>query len=149
MTGVNFDVTFYLLHEAIYYVGYKIVSSSFLNNLLKSVLKRQVPYLIGGTITGTIMAYYYGFLFAIIVNSIIWFVISTLVNKFYWKYTGFKEEFQLVSKYIGRIKKRKSRNNIIIEDVKHTGVSASNYRTAIEESNKEPNNSKSIKIPKR
>ncbi len=36
-----------------------------LDSLLKSVLKRQMPYLIGGTITGTIMAYYYGFLFAI------------------------------------------------------------------------------------
>ncbi len=91
-----------------------------LDNLLKSVLKRQIPYIIGGTITGTIMAYYYGFLFSIIVNSIIWFAISTLVNKFYWKYTGFKEEFQLVSKYIGRIKNRKSKNNIIIKDDKHT-----------------------------
>ncbi|WP_148687708.1 hypothetical protein [Candidatus Nitrosocosmicus hydrocola] len=65
-----------------------------------------MPYLIGGTITGTIMAYYYGFLFTIIVNSIIWFAISTLVNKFYWKYTGFKEEFQLAKKYVGRIKKK-------------------------------------------
>ena len=91
-----------------------------MDNLLKSVLKRQMPYLITGTITGTIMAYYYGFLFTIIVNSIAWFVISTLVNKYYWKYTGFKEEFQLVSKYIGRIKKRKSKNNFIIKDDKHT-----------------------------
>jgi hypothetical protein len=69
-----------------------------LDSLLRSVLKRQMPYLIGGTITGTIMAYYYGFLFAIIANSIIWFVISTLFNKYYWKYTGFRDEFQLVSK---------------------------------------------------
>ncbi len=70
-----------------------------------------MPYLIGGTITGTIMAFYYGFLFAIVVNSVIWFVISTLVNKYYWNYTGFKEEFQLVSKYIGRIKNNKKSNN--------------------------------------
>ncbi|VFJ14457.1 hypothetical protein [Candidatus Nitrosocosmicus franklandus] len=82
-----------------------------MDSLLKSVLKRQMPYLIGGTITGTIMAFYYGFLFAIVVNSVIWFVISTLVNKYYWNYTGFKEEFQLVSKYIGRIKKNKKSNN--------------------------------------
>jgi p-aminobenzoyl-glutamate transporter AbgT len=95
------------------------MSSSFLDNLLKSVLKRQMPYLIGGTITGTIMAYYYGFLFTIIVNSIAWFVISTLVNKYYWKYTGFKEEFQLISKYIGRIKKRKSKNNLAIKSDDH------------------------------
>lgn len=65
-------------------------SASCLDSLLKSVLKRQMPYLIGGTITGTIMAFYYGFLFAIVVNSVIWFVISTLVNKYYWNYTGFK-----------------------------------------------------------
>jgi hypothetical protein len=89
-----------------------------------------MPYLIGGTITGTIMAYYYGFLFSIIVNSIIWFAISTLVNKFYWKYTGFKEEFQLVSKYIGRIKKRKSKNSFIIKDDKHIGGENSNKYTS-------------------
>ena len=71
---------------------------------------RQMPYLIAGTITGTIMAYYYGFLFTVIVNSVIWFVISTLVNKYYWKYTGFKEEFQLISKYIQLVRKRKSNN---------------------------------------
>ncbi len=70
-----------------------------------------MPYLIGGTITGTIMAYYYGFLFAIIVNSIIWFIISIVVNKFYWKYTGFKEEFQLISKYMGHLQLKKSHNN--------------------------------------
>ena len=34
-----------------------------LDAILKSIIKRQIPFLIGGTITGTIMAYYYGFLF--------------------------------------------------------------------------------------
>ncbi len=112
-----------------------------MDSLLKSVLKRQMPYLIGGTITGTIMAYYYGFLFTIILNSIIWFVISTLFNKFYWKYTGFKEEFQLVSKYIGRIKKKKSKNNFIIKDDKHTeGANASNYPSSNDKGNKEIDN---------
>ena len=86
-----------------------------MDNLLKSVLKRQMPYLIAGTITGTIMAYYYGFSITVIVNSVIWFVISTLVNKFYWKYTGFKEEFQIISKYIDRLRKRKSKNNFAIK----------------------------------
>jgi hypothetical protein len=74
--------------------------------LLKSVLKRQLPYLIGGTITGIIMTYYYGFLFSIIVNSAIWFAISTVVNKYYWHYTGFREEIALASKYIINRKKR-------------------------------------------
>ncbi len=71
-----------------------------MDSLLKHTLKRQMPYLIGGTITGTLMAYYYGFLFSIIVNSIIWFAISTIVNKYYWHYTGFKDEMRLISKYI-------------------------------------------------
>ncbi|WP_458745879.1 hypothetical protein [Candidatus Nitrosocosmicus sp. T] len=109
-----------------------------MDNLLKSVLKRQIPFLIGGTITGTIMAYYYGFLFTIIVNSIIWFAISTLVNKFYWKYTGFKEEFQLVSKYIGRIKKRKSKNNFNIKEDKHT--EGENVKTDFSLNNTNSNN---------
>ncbi len=88
------------------------------------------------------MAYYYGFLFTIIVNSIAWFVISTLVKKFYWKYTGFKEEFQLVSKYIGRTKKKKkSKNNFIIKDDKHTEkVNANDYPASTNMGNKETDN---------
>jgi p-aminobenzoyl-glutamate transporter AbgT len=77
-----------------------------MDDLLKSVLKRQLPYLIGGTITGIIITYYYGFLFSIIVNSIIWFVISTVINKYFWHYTGFREEMALASKYILHRKKR-------------------------------------------
>ena len=90
-----------------------------------------MPYLTGGTITGSIMAYYYGFLTTIIVNSIIWFVISTLVNKYYWKYTGFKEEFQLISKYTSHIKKKKSKNKFINEKDKHKeGENANNYSSS-------------------
>ena len=78
--------------------------------ILKSTLKRQLPYLLAGTITGTFMTYYYGLLFSIIVNSIMWFAISTIVNKYYWHYTGFKDEFYLVSKYIIHRKKNNSKN---------------------------------------
>jgi hypothetical protein len=100
-----------------------------------------MPYLIGGTITGSIMVYYHGFLITIIVNSIVWFVVSTLVNKYYWKYTGFKEEFQIVSKYIGRIKKRKSKSNFIIKDEKYSeGMNANNCSTSIDKGNKETDN---------
>jgi len=53
--------------------------------ILKSILRRQIPFLIGGTITGTIMTYYYGFPFTIVVNSAIWYGISLIVNKYYWK----------------------------------------------------------------
>lgn len=84
-----------------------------MDSLLKITLKRQIPYLIGGTITGTIIAYYYGFLFSIIVNSIIWFAISTIVNKYYWHYTGFKDEMRLISKYLMPKKgNTKSNNNV-------------------------------------
>jgi hypothetical protein len=68
---------------------------STLKSTLKLTLKRQIPYLVGGTITGIIMSYYYGFIVSIIINSAIWFVISTVVNKYYWNYTGFKEEMYL------------------------------------------------------
>jgi hypothetical protein len=63
----------------------------------------------GGTITRIIMTYYYGFLFYIIVNSIIWFVISTVVNKYYWHY---RDEMALASKYIFN-RKRGYINNIL------------------------------------
>jgi len=53
--------------------------------ILKSILRRQIPFLIGGTITGTIMTYYYGFPFTIVVNSAIWYGISYVINKYYWK----------------------------------------------------------------
>ncbi len=78
-----------------------------MDSLLRTTLKRQVPYLIGGTITGIIISYYYGFLFSIIVNSIIWFAISTVVNKYYWHYTGFRDEKLLLSKYITHRKDNK------------------------------------------
>jgi hypothetical protein len=112
-----------------------------LDSLLKSVLKRQMPYLIGGTITGMIMAYYYGFLFTIIVNSIVWFAISTLVNKFYWKYTGFKEEFRLISKYIARIKKKKHSNDLVTKDDEHEeGENADKYPSSNDKDNKKTDN---------
>lgn len=95
-----------------------------METLLKSTLKRQVPYLIGGTITGIAITYYYGFLFSLLVNSAAWFAISTVVNKYYWKYTGFKDEMYLFSKYvihrknkestsarISKLDSRKERNN--------------------------------------
>jgi CDP-diglyceride synthetase len=66
-----------------------------LDTILKKIIKRQLPFLIGGTITGAIMTYYYGFLFSIIVNSAIWMLISFIVNKYY-KSTGFKDEKYLL-----------------------------------------------------
>jgi p-aminobenzoyl-glutamate transporter AbgT len=73
--------------------------------ILKSIMKRQIPFLIGGTITGTIMAYYYGFLFTIIVNSIMWYVISSLVSKYYYK--GINDQKYLIQYGLSKIKSRK------------------------------------------
>ena len=79
--------------------------------ILKSILRRQIPFLIGGTITGTIMTYYYGFPFTIVVNSAIWYGISYVVNKFYWKSKGLNDQKYLIQYALSKInfRKRKSK----------------------------------------
>ena len=80
-----------------------------LDTILKKILKRQLPFLIGGTITGVIMTYYYGFLFSIIVNSAVWMLVSFIVNKYYYKSTGFKDEKYLVQYGLAKINTRTKR----------------------------------------
>ena len=77
-----------------------------LDKILKSIIKRQIPFLIGGTITGSIMAYYYGFLFTIIVNSLMWYVISYLVSKYYYKSKGINDQKYLIQYGLSKIKSR-------------------------------------------
>ena len=74
--------------------------------VLKSIIKRQIPFLIGGTITGRIMANYYGFLFTIIVNSIMWYVISYLVSKYYYKSKGINDQKYLIQYGLSKINSR-------------------------------------------
>ena len=62
-----------------------------MDKILKAVLKRQIPFIIGGTITGIIVTYYYGFLFSIIVNSAIWCTSLFIVNNI----TGSQQEFEM------------------------------------------------------
>ena len=81
-----------------------------MDKALKSVVKRQIPFLIGGTITGTIMTYYYGFPFTIIVNSAIWWAISYLINKYYWKSSGLNDQKYLLQFAMSKIKTRKKKN---------------------------------------
>ena len=78
-----------------------------MDEVLKSILKRQIPFRIGGTITGIIMTYYYGFLFTIIVNSIIWYVISYLVSKYYYKSKGINDQKYLIQYGLSKLKSRK------------------------------------------
>ena len=77
-----------------------------LDAILKSIIKLQIPFLIGGTITGIIMTYYYGFLFTIIVNSAIWYVISYLVSKYYYKSKGINDQKYLIQYGLSKIKSR-------------------------------------------
>jgi hypothetical protein len=71
---------------------------------------RQIPFLIGGTVTGLIMTYYYGFLFSIIVNSIIWWAISFLVSKLIWKSTGLNDQKYLIRYFLLKIKRKEKMN---------------------------------------
>jgi hypothetical protein len=67
-----------------------------MDKILHNIIKRQTPFLIGGTITGTIMTYYLGFLFSIAVNSLAWIAISYLVYKLYWKISQTKDQRYLI-----------------------------------------------------
>ena len=78
--------------------------------ILKSILRRQVPFLIGGTITGTIMTYYYGLPFTIVVNSAIWYGISYVVSKFYWKSIGRDDQKYLIQYALSKINSRKRKS---------------------------------------
>lgn len=55
-----------------------------------------MPFLIGGTVTGIIMTIYYGFLFSVVVNSLVWIAISYLVYKLYWKISQTKDQRYLI-----------------------------------------------------
>ena len=79
--------------------------------ILKSVIKRQIPFLIGNTVTGILMADYYGFLFTIIVNSVIWYVISYLYSKYYYKSKRINDQKYLIKYGLSKIKSRNKRVN--------------------------------------
>ena len=60
--------------------------------LLKSILNRIMPLVAGGTyFTGVILIYFFGFLFSIIVNSIIWLLIGTFLYRYYWRINVLEE----------------------------------------------------------
>ena len=79
-----------------------------MDKILKAVIKRQIPFIIGGAITGMILTYYYGFLLTIIVNSASWMFISFIINKYYWKSTGFKDEKYLMHYAVSKLHSRSS-----------------------------------------
>lgn len=56
-----------------------------MDHMTIAAIKRQIPFLIGGTVTGIVMSYYLGFLVTILVNSIGWYLISVIVYKVVWR----------------------------------------------------------------
>ena len=56
-----------------------------LDNRIVSAVKRQIPFLVGGTITGIVMTHFLGFPITFVVNSAIWYVISQIWYKVVWR----------------------------------------------------------------
>ena len=69
----------------------------------KTAIKRQIPFLIGGTITGIVMTFYIGFFPTLIANSIMWYIISLITYKLVWKASGFTDQKYLLRYFLGRI----------------------------------------------
>jgi hypothetical protein len=69
----------------------------------KTAIKRQIPFLIGGTITGAIMAYYIGFLPTLVVNSLMWYIISLITYKLVWKASGLADQKYLLRYLLAKI----------------------------------------------
>jgi hypothetical protein len=73
--------------------------------LLKSILKRIIPLVTGSTITGIIFVVgHLGFLFSILVNSIIWFLIGTFLYRYYWGINVVEEIIILYILFFAKLK---------------------------------------------
>jgi hypothetical protein len=84
------------------------ISCYSMNREVVSAIKRQIPFLIGGTITGIIMSYFIGFAVTLIVNSIMWYLISLVVYKLVWKKNGFTDQMVLLKYVLTKIKRQKN-----------------------------------------
>lgn len=79
-----------------------------MNREVVSAIKRQIPFLIGGTITGTIMTFFWGFVVTIIVNSIVWYLISLIVYKLVWKKNGLNDQMVILKYVLTKTKRQKN-----------------------------------------
>ncbi|HET9806159.1 MAG: hypothetical protein ACM3VV_03220 [Deltaproteobacteria bacterium] len=79
----------------------------FVDALLKSILKRKIPLIGGSSITGIILVYYFGFLFSIFLNSIIWIIISNFLYKYYWKMNWLEDVIILFIFLSAKVKNKK------------------------------------------
>jgi len=51
-----------------------------MDNILKSMVKQNIPYLVVGMVTGFALTYFYGFLIALILNTAIWVTIPYIIR---------------------------------------------------------------------
>ena len=80
-----------------------------MNAQVVSAIKRQIPFVIGGTITGIIITYFLGFAITIIVNSTIWYLISLTFYKLVWKKNGLTDQMVILKYALTKIKRQKNR----------------------------------------
>jgi hypothetical protein len=80
-----------------------------MNREVVSAIKRQIPILIGGTITGIIMTYFLGFAVTIIINSIIWYLISLGVYKLVWKKNGLTDQMVILKYVLTKARQQKNK----------------------------------------
>lgn len=78
-----------------------------MNHDAVAAIKRQVPFLIGGTITGIIMTYFLGFPITLLVNSIMWYLISLMVYKLVWRKNGLTDQMILLTYILKKIKRQR------------------------------------------
>lgn len=81
-----------------------------MNRNVMSAIKRQIPFLILGTITGIIMSYFVGFAVTLIVNSIMWYLISLFVYKLVWKKNGLTDQIVILKYIVSTTKEQKITN---------------------------------------
>jgi hypothetical protein len=80
-----------------------------MNREVMSAIKRQIPFLIGGTISGIIMTYFLGFVVTIVINSIIWYLISLIVYKLVWKKNGLTDQMVILKYFLTRAKRQSNK----------------------------------------
>ncbi|MDQ6865695.1 MAG: hypothetical protein M3044_17940 [Thermoproteota archaeon] len=76
-------------------------------------MKHQIPFLVGGSITGMIMTYSYGFLFTIIVKSAIWWGVSYFINKYYWKSKALDDQKYLLQFALAKFQSSRNKKKLI------------------------------------
>jgi len=85
-----------------------------MNHDAVAAIKRQVPFLIGGTITGIIMTYFWGFLITLFVNSIMWYLISLVVYKLVWRKNGLTDQMIILRYFLKKIERQKKYSKSLV-----------------------------------